>query len=96
MRKQDDKSKRTTDKARGLKDQGVLSTKERFTTDQMGHMGEDRRPVAEQEAAAQEKMRHMAGGTGESARRKKSVLSSSEEITDEKAKDKLRNMGDTD
>jgi hypothetical protein len=41
-------------------------------------------------------MRHMGGGTGESARRKKSVLSSKDEITDEKAKDKLRRMVDTD
>jgi len=96
MRKQDEKSKRTTGKARGLKDQGVLSTKERFTTDQMGRMDEDRRSVVEKEAGAQEKMRHMAGVTGEPARRKKSVLSSTEEITDEEAKNKLRHMGDTD
>jgi hypothetical protein len=96
MRKQEEKSKRSTDKPQRSKDKGVLSNKERFTSDPVGRMGQDRRHAAEQEPTAQEKMRHMGGGTGEPARRKKSVLSSKEEITDEKAKDKLRHMGDTD
>ena len=95
MRKHEEKSKRTTGKTQGSKDKGVLGNKERFTSDPVGRMGEDRRPAAEQEATAEEKMRHMGVGTGEPARRKKSVLSSKEEITDEKAKDKLRHMGDT-
>jgi hypothetical protein len=96
MRKQKEKSKRIADKSQGLKDKGVLGTKERFASDPVGRMGQDPGPAAEKEASAQEKMRHMGGGTGEPARRKKSVLSSKEEITDEKAKDKLRQMGDTD
>ena len=97
MRKQKEKSKRIADKSQGLKDKGVLGTKERFASDPVGRMGQDPGPAAEKDASAQEKMRHMGGGgTGEPARRKKSVLSSKEEITDEKAKDKLRRMGDTD
>jgi len=95
MRKQEEKSKRTTDKPQGLKDEGVLGTKERFTSDPVGRMGQDPGPGAEKEASAQQKMSHVGGGT-EPARRKRSVLSSKDEITDEKAKDKLRHMGDTD
>ena len=79
MRKQEEKSKRIADKPQGLKDKGVLGTKERFASDPVGRMGQD-----------------PGGGTGEPARRKKSVLSSKDEITDEKAKDKLRRMVDTD
>jgi hypothetical protein len=95
MRKQEEKSKRSTDKSQESKNKGVLADKEHFTSDPVGRMSEDQRPAADQEAGAQEKMRHMGGGTGEPARRKKSVLSSKEEITDEKAKDKLRHMGET-
>ena len=62
----------------------------------VGRMGQNRSHAAEQESSAQEKMRHMGGGNDEPARRKKSVLSSKDEITDEKAKGKLRQMGDND
>ena len=37
----------------------------------------------------------MGGETSEPSQGRKSVLSSKEEMTDEKAKDKLRHMGDT-
>jgi hypothetical protein len=95
MRKHADKSKETADKPQESKKKGVLSEKERFTSDPVGRMTQDHRPAAEQEAVAQEKMRHMSGGTGEPGRSKKSVLSSKEEITDEKARDKVRHMGET-
>jgi hypothetical protein len=46
MRKQEEKSKRSTDKPQRSKDKGVLSNKERFTSDPVGRMGQDRRHAA--------------------------------------------------